>query len=53
MIKVGDIIKNVELYPNELKKKELSVIVQGLREKGLEYLLKRTSCTNTMEKRKR
>ena len=39
VIKVGDIIKNVELYPNELKKKELSVIVQGLREKGLEYLL--------------
>ena len=39
VIKVGDIVKNVELYPNELKKKELSVIVQGLREKGLEYLL--------------
>ena len=39
VIKVGDIVKNVELYPNELKKKELSVIVKGLREKGLEYLL--------------
>ena len=39
VIKVGDIVKNVELYPNELKKKELSVIVKGLQEKGLEYLL--------------
>ena len=39
VIRVSDLIRNVELYPNELKKKELSVIVKGLREKGLEYLL--------------
>ena len=38
VIKVGDIVKNVELYPNELKKKELSVIVKGLQEKGLSLI---------------
>ena len=38
-LKVSDVIRAVELYPNEIKRQELSVIVHGLRTKGLDYLL--------------
>ena len=38
-LRVSDILRQVELYPNEIKRQELDIIVKGLRQKGLDYLL--------------
>lgn len=38
-LRVSDILRQVELYPNEIKRQELDIIVKGLRLKGLDYLL--------------
>jgi hypothetical protein len=34
-------LRQVELYPNEIKRQELDIIVKGLRQKGLDYLVGR------------
>jgi hypothetical protein len=38
-LRLSDILRQVELYPNEIKRQELDIIVKGLRLKGLDYLL--------------